>query len=485
MRLKLGLLLLWLSSAEAFAACTVPGAGDCLQFNNGTAAVVQAPLAISGGALTLASPIYAVSYGVIADGVTDNTTALQNAVTACANVNALNHNTGGQLILPSGSIVLSGGITASAACKIEGMGSGGGFSAPDTGATVIQQNSTSSDTFTFTTLNGVTLRDFAIVYGNGSTGTGKAIHILPAASPGSNPNRGSHVENVRVWGGNYAIYCDTCSEFAFLHNRLRDWSIAGIYVPHNSSDPDDGDSSIIGNVIWDFNVTTGDSGIRLDPAAAVHIVANKILGGSYGIRLTVSQGPTGTLLISDNSIEQFTVRGVSIEQSVTGKTFAFINIHDNQLQSGQSTTQSGIAVVNGSSNYINMMDIHDNIFNLYSSSFGTTTCVNVGDGNQVHIHHNVCDLASMTGSIGYSTFGNITNVLFTDNIAFLYGSSKYNFSVTTGLIDHFGLTQANLPGNTANGSQIFVTDGTPGSSPCTGSSTGSMAFRQNGAWKCF
>ena len=46
-----------------------------------------------------------------------------------------------------------------------------------------------------------------------------------------------------------------------------------------------------------------------------------------------------------------------------------------------------------------------------------------------------------------------------------------------------GLTVATLPA-VANGSQVFVTDGTPGSSPCTGSGTGSLAIRQNGAWKC-
>jgi hypothetical protein len=50
--------------------------------------------------------------------------------------------------------------------------------------------------------------------------------------------------------------------------------------------------------------------------------------------------------------------------------------------------------------------------------------------------------------------------------------------------DPVGLAFAILPAS-ANGSRIFVTNGAPGSSPCTGASTGSAAFRQNGAWKCF
>jgi hypothetical protein len=45
--------------------------------------------------------------------------------------------------------------------------------------------------------------------------------------------------------------------------------------------------------------------------------------------------------------------------------------------------------------------------------------------------------------------------------------------------------QANLPTtNVTNGTMIFCTDCTTASA-CTGSGTGAMAFRQNGAWKCF
>jgi hypothetical protein len=58
-------------------------------------------------------------------------------------------------------------------------------------------------------------------------------------------------------------------------------------------------------------------------------------------------------------------------------------------------------------------------------------------------------------------------------------------SSTTVISDPIGSTFANLPAAAANGSQFFVSNGTPGSSPCTGGGTGSMATRQNGAWKCF
>jgi hypothetical protein len=60
------------------------------------------------------------------------------------------------------------------------------------------------------------------------------------------------------------------------------------------------------------------------------------------------------------------------------------------------------------------------------------------------------------------------------------GTSKF-----TGAILSPGVTVAALPVGATNGTMIFATDGAPGSSPCTGSSTGAMAFRENTAWKCF
>lgn len=47
-----------------------------------------------------------------------------------------------------------------------------------------------------------------------------------------------------------------------------------------------------------------------------------------------------------------------------------------------------------------------------------------------------------------------------------------------------GMPFASLPA-AINGSQIYLSNGAPGSAPCTGASTGSLATRQNGAWKCF
>lgn len=68
-------------------------------------------------------------------------------------------------------------------------------------------------------------------------------------------------------------------------------------------------------------------------------------------------------------------------------------------------------------------------------------------------------------------------------------TGSINFTSITGSVTLGGntgtaLTVATLPAAT-NGSSAFVSDGTTASSPCTASGTGSTAFRQNSAWKCF
>jgi hypothetical protein len=47
-----------------------------------------------------------------------------------------------------------------------------------------------------------------------------------------------------------------------------------------------------------------------------------------------------------------------------------------------------------------------------------------------------------------------------------------------------GVTFSNL-GATANGTMQFCTNCTPASNPCTGGGSGTFAFFQNSAWKCF
>ena len=57
-------------------------------------------------------------------------------------------------------------------------------------------------------------------------------------------------------------------------------------------------------------------------------------------------------------------------------------------------------------------------------------------------------------------------------------------SFPTGALQTGSVTFANLPATFPNGAALYCSNCTLASSPCTGASTGAMALRVNGAWRC-
>jgi hypothetical protein len=54
----------------------------------------------------------------------------------------------------------------------------------------------------------------------------------------------------------------------------------------------------------------------------------------------------------------------------------------------------------------------------------------------------------------------------------------------SGAVQTGSVTFANLPATFPNGAALYCSNCTVASSPCTGASTGAMALRVNGAWRC-
>ncbi|HEY3027481.1 MAG TPA: right-handed parallel beta-helix repeat-containing protein [Pyrinomonadaceae bacterium] len=72
-----------------------------------------------------------------------------------------------------------------------------------------------------------------------------------------------------------------------------------------------------------------------------------------------------------------------------------------------------------------------------------------------------------------------TNNAFLNNTGFSFTTT----SASTLIVDRNGIAFANLP-TARNGSEIFCTNCTEGSDPCTGAGRGSRAKRLNGRWSC-
>lgn len=64
------------------------------------------------------------------------------------------------------------------------------------------------------------------------------------------------------------------------------------------------------------------------------------------------------------------------------------------------------------------------------------------------------------------------------------GTSKWYLREKDGFVVPAGVAFASLPGTPINGMQGFCTDCLKGSNPCAGGSTGSIAVRLNGVWRC-
>lgn len=227
----------------------------------------------------------------------------------------------------------------------------------------------------------------------------------------------------------------------------------------------------------------GASTLRSANSARTTIENNLIVGQSSLDSLL----PRGAISINDTT--DISIVGNSMYSNGTCINVAAQNAGDVSILSNNCTSDAGgsngfqlTAGTNGSSNTDNRV-IRGNHVNVMGTALTMASTVG-GQFANVDIAGNT--LFGVGGSINAG--GNYFAGALTVGSNRLSGTA--NFSSITGglgLLLNSGLsfTASTLLGIAAgNGSQVFVSDGTPGSA-CTGGSTGSMAFRQNNAWKCF
>jgi hypothetical protein len=176
-----------------------------------------------------------------------------------------------------------------------------------------------------------------------------------------------------------------------------------------------------------------------------------------------------------NSIEGPCSSGIAVNGTAAGAAYGGM-IEGNEI---------GIAS-GGTSINANPTNAHPNwtiLGNLLRTT-GVGTAATITNMTNVTVGPDTIEnIDASSGGIGYS-FGSTSSGVFRSGAngeTYTYQNSSANMVID----DPLGLSFANLPSSAANGSRIFVTNGAPASSACTGSSSGSTAFRQNGAWKCF
>jgi hypothetical protein len=383
--------------------------------------------------------------------------------------------TGGVILFEKGiEYVVNGTVTISKPCVLQGFGAGHGSGSVAT----ISTTSATADIFNVTTNSGVAFRDLAF---RGAVVRSGGAYDIKISGNGSDANMRTRVENCYFYGSYNAI--------GFI--RARFWVVRdcvfdepinyAIYYP-NASDVDEADNYVTGCV---FKMSSACfAGVYFESAAATWIVGNKFFSGKYGVWWNL-KGVTGTLQIVANSFEEQINAHILVQQGTVGQTGGNININCNEFSNlAVVPTNPTVYIAAGAAQYLSNISISDNVFN--HSYNANLNAISVLDGNGVVIHGNIIDLYSNALPGGITTGGNATNVLVADNVFNRCTTAqkyKNGLNASTVLRDHMstGLQAADL-GAWANGSMVYVTNGTFGSNPLTSGGTGAFARRINGAW---
>lgn len=418
-----------------------------------------------------------------------NVTAF-NAMFAAANTEAPS---GARVVIgASGQCLLNGTVTIPGPVIVEGPT--GQVQSGGTAYASVVVNVATGDIFNVTTSQAVTFRNF----GMRNSITRTAGSYIKITGDGVQQPIGMNFTNLAMNGCFSCIAISNGKHWTVTNSVFVNWGNAGsgnaISFP-STNNPDSGDNHIIGN-----NFISGTTGagagsgyasVYLESTFAVNIIGNKFFGGEFGVEANVKD-VSGNLIISANSFEQQRQSAIDVRQAVASVgSIGNLIIDSNEISVLDSVStpvtpsaptifvQQGLAAT-----YVSNVVISNNAFN--NKFAANLSAIYLADGIGAVVQGNVINTNGEALPAGIQTGGYADNVRLLDNVFVMTTTAKrYGNGLNANtLVRDSGLALTDL-GAWANGSQVFTTDGAPASSPCTATSTGSNAMRQNGAWKCF
>lgn len=427
-------------------------------------------------------------FGAVGNGSTDDTAAIQAAV------NAANGNT---IFCPSGQYRVTAPITASASINIQGVGNGAGPGAAEQSNTQVTQfllDYANPSCFVVTTNKPCLFRDFQINVNPTwrTAGAGRGISVSGLSGTGTNAN--TKIENVAFNWLHTGIY-------AFKPSW---WTIRGCYFGNWTSDAifseTDGSAEaslgfVKNNYIFGEPDLTQRSCIYIKNGYAI-ISENEILGAQYGIQVQNANYPSGFIKIINNTIEENGYGGVYVNAN-DANDVTMIDISGNEFSS-VTTASTYLASVHFADGPARQWLQDATICRNISRHFGAVALgyYRIGAGQNVLIADNVSENIGAS-SVGYGIVisGTGSNAALAAQIAVLDNlfkgsfTSRYALNALSGtgtiLRDFVAMTVAQAPGNAANGSEIYTSDGRSTSTSdftLIGGGTGAKAIRQRGAW---
>lgn len=448
---------------------------------NALAAYINNPKVahLPGGAIN----ITAWPYNARADdSLYDNSPGIQRALDDAG---------GAPLVGPIGKYRLNSKITSATPVQIMGFGSGAGpgFSTDDN-CTQFVQFFGGDNLFEVTTPYSCIFQDFQVKLDSsvGVPAAGAAIKLKP---PNGLTTANSIFRNVAALGTWRGIDILRPSYPLIERCYFQDWIDAA--VNEETSAGIEGSGGFIRSNFF-FSSTTQPAVIRLK-CGYVIVSQNEILGGNVGVLIQVTDMDAGFIRIYQNTIENQYRTGVAA-YSVGNKKATMMAIEQNEF----SVVDPTFAANYQASTYIDenlVAGVGTNWIDDVSVSLNTTRHVTVnalmkhhfiGAGRNVRVAGNILEELGAASPNGIQITGLTTNTALVGPISvedstFLgtFGA-EYAITAVTRLRDMQGLTFAQIPAAAANGSTVYVSDGTAGA-PLTGAGTGSLAVRLNGAWK--
>lgn len=288
----------WIAGTSA-DQISVSGSNTNLLMISGCGVIVDSEISSSSVIVDdISLYINVKKYGAIGNGVTDDTLAISNAISAIPS-------TGGILFFPAGTYKTSGGFTISNPTIIEGCGMGGhdGISGA---TTTITCTSGSSSLFTVSSYV-AKFKDLLLLNTSGSS-------PAPTAGAGITVYRGTSLNKVdfdSVSVSRFYIDIDIqSSDHSVMNNCLLEDPVKYALKIANTVNPDTGDWSITNTTLFN-KLYTSDAAIRIESSGGGKITNCKINSSTLEFIKGIDLSPTGQSIILH-------VLNTSIESVSTG-----------------------------------------------------------------------------------------------------------------------------------------------------------------------
>lgn len=425
-------------------------------------------------------------FGAVGNGSTDDTAAIQAAVTAAGSA---------MIFVPIGLYRITAPITSTEAMFIQGMGNAAGPGAAEQDGkpgSIFYLDYANPSLFVITTsLRPSIFRDFAINVNTAyrPAGNGAGISINPGGTTATNAN--TRIQNVSFIGLYQGIKSVKPNWWTIENCYFDGWSQDAIYSESDGT-AEASTGFVRNNYFFGKNDGSQRSCIYMKNGYSI-IDGNEILGAQIGVVFDCSTYPSGFLKVVNNTIEEQYYYGVQVKSAGVIDA-AMVDISGNEFSSTVSTATylTSIFIDDFAARvWLADLQICRNVFRHNGSV--ALGYIRVAAGKNVLISENIAETIGGTpalfigvnGVVNNSCWGSPIQVL--DNQVTGTFTARYLFAAAAAPIlrDHVAMTFAEIPSNVGDGTMLYVSDGrstAAGDLTVRNGGTGCFALRQNSAW---